>query len=155
MMLIGIIPVLQHLPLYTYVVTWQTLDHFMRHHMPVFSAVLMVLYLLALICIATRWRTWFFWALLGCFALNVSEIVHCHASTPDQSCPPGARPCSSRRHRTRATNARRFGSQLPREGMASNLLVHLPNSRRRDVQAAYQNDAWHPYREIRHGVSLP
>ena len=75
MMLIGIIPALQHLPLYTYVVTWQTLDHFMRLHMPAFSAVMMVLYLLTLICCANRWRTWFFWALLGCFALNVSEIA--------------------------------------------------------------------------------
>jgi hypothetical protein len=44
--------------------------------MPTFSIVMMLLYLLALISFAKRWKTWIFSVLLICFALNASEIAY-------------------------------------------------------------------------------
>jgi MFS superfamily sulfate permease-like transporter len=75
-MLIGVIPAIQRMPLETYVATWQNLDHFMVLRMPTFSIVMMLLYLLALISFAKRWKTWIFSVLLICFALNASEIAY-------------------------------------------------------------------------------
>ena len=41
-MLIGVVPAIQRMPLETYVATWQNLDHFMALRMPTFSIVMML-----------------------------------------------------------------------------------------------------------------
>ncbi len=75
LMLMGVLPALQRMPLPTYVGAWQAMDHFMAVRMPILVNATFVLYLFAMACFARFPNRWIFWTLLGCFALLVTDTV--------------------------------------------------------------------------------
>lgn len=75
LMLMGVLPAVLRMPLATYVGMWQAIDHLMAARMPVFANGGLLLIFIAIGSFARSPRGRIFWALVGCLALVLADIV--------------------------------------------------------------------------------
>jgi uncharacterized membrane protein len=75
LMLVGVLPAIARVPLLTYAVTWQALDHFMSGRMPILANATLLLYLISIGIFARFRPKWILWSLLGAFALLVMDTA--------------------------------------------------------------------------------